>query len=161
MLPKKRGRPKGARTGCDTPGVRYARDYFALIGAGKSKGAAAKTVAAKWGIAVTTVLKARQRHSKRLIDEFNRETDEILAQLGRMLANDYRGPILRATFAEIKSAYSNALEKTAAECERRGNPVAASHARAYARNHAEQFVYQSFGVVARTLLAHIRNKTGG
>lgn len=45
-MTKKRGRPRGARTRVDTPGVRYARDYFAIVDAGTSKGAAARRTTA-------------------------------------------------------------------------------------------------------------------
>lgn len=161
IMARKRGRPKGARTRADTPGVRYARDYFELVGAGQSKGAAAKAVAAKWGVAVTTVLKARQRHERRLADEIIRQATDIEYRVGLMFANTYGRGTSGAEMRLIRAALSEAFSRLTQNCERLGAHAAAEAVRAFHREKTDRLFYQILGIGYRHLRRNIRNEAGG
>lgn len=78
-IPAKRGRPKGAKTKGDTPGVKLAREYLDLLCDGLRPMAAAREAARRLGrpnMDETTALHALNRHHDRLIDEAESDAKE-------------------------------------------------------------------------------------
>ncbi len=78
-IPARRGRPKGAKTKGDTPGVKLARTYADLLSEGLRPTEAAKEAALRLGrpgMDETAPIKALSRHYDRLIEESLQKMNE-------------------------------------------------------------------------------------
>jgi len=80
-----RGRPKGARTKVETAGVKQARQFFDLIlEDGIPDTLAAKKVADQWNVPPSSVKRNARRHEPRLVEDIERETEQLKQSLERM-----------------------------------------------------------------------------
>jgi hypothetical protein len=142
---KRRGRPVGARTKADTPAVKRAREYRELLYTGTRPNAAARAVAKKWDVAESTVFKESARHDSRLVDELERETDEILHSAGLRFMELYPG-----VADPIFDAWRSGFDKAATDLDNAGNPVAAATLRSFAPE-LERFATISTGMMYLSL----------
>lgn len=148
---KGRGRPAGARTKVDTPAVKRAREFIRLkVEDGLKPAQAAKRVAAKFGVAESTVYKDARFHDARLADEAQLEHDGLLHDAGLTFMDEYPGaadPIL--------DAFRDGLEKLALAVEALGNHGAARSVRAYAPDW-ERAAMITVGMLYVSMLRELR-----
>jgi len=81
------GRPKGALTAADTVGVKRAREWAKMHFDDQMRSRmAARLVADSWDVAPPDIYRDFKRHERRLVEETERETEEIRRALEQIKA---------------------------------------------------------------------------
>lgn len=85
----KPGRPKGSTSKGNSVGVMRAREWATLHYDNQIPSTlAAQQTADKWAVQAADVFRDFRRHEHRLVDEINRETEEIKRELERMKSSN-------------------------------------------------------------------------
>lgn len=127
----KLGRPYGSKTFREPYGVRYARRYLELwAGEGMSPTAAAKKVAAEWGVAEADVFHAYKRHMERLCPDMDKALRVNYVWFGRWLIRHH--PDVADAFArQFIMEFQSGLDKLTTKLDSLGCTVGAQGVRAY------------------------------